>query len=232
MSVTMRSSTTTAPARFLLLGDSHVGPVGRAAKAARIPHSGGPVGAGRDFFSDFFDAGEHDIFFRLPNMDRCFRGFLTELNIDCVAELAIPLISTIGFAPHFVATTQNWTLYRSTVVDWECFLSSPLFGDIVMAMLAPALAFYRQLCAFGLRVVAVMPPQRVPVQADADVFMAAQTIIGRCVAEIGVEVIDPRRHITDETGFQRKELCEVNDEIHGNVAWGRIVLSELLDHGL
>jgi len=232
MSVTMRSSTTTAPARFLLLGDSHVGPVGRAAAAARIPHSGGPVGSGRDFFGDFFDAQERDILFRLPDMDRCFRGFLTELNIDCVAELAVPLISTIGFAPHFVATKQNWTLYCSTVCDWEDFLSSSLFGSIVMAMLAPVMAFYRQLCAFGLRVVAVMPPQRVPLQADADVFMAAQNIIAQCVAEIGVEVIDPRRHITDETGFQRKELCEVNDEIHGNLAWGRIVLSELLDHGL
>jgi len=232
MSVTMQSSTTTAPARFLLLGDSHVGPLGRATMAARIPHSGGPLGAGRDFFGAFFSAEEDDIVFRLPHMDHCFRGFLTELNIDRVADLDVPLISTVGFAPHFMATTQNWTLYRSTVVEWEEFLSSSLFGDIVMAMLAPALAFYRQLCAFGLRVVAVMPPQRVPMQADADVFMAAQNIIGQCVAEIGVEVVDPRSRIIDETGFQRKELCEVNDEIHGNLAWGRIVLSELLDHGL
>ncbi len=228
----MQSSTTTAPARFFLLGDSHVGPLGRAARAARIPHSGGPIGAGRDFFGDFLAAGEHDIVFRDPQMDRCFRGFLTELNLACVDELSIPLISTIGFAPHFIATTQSWTFYLDGGVDCDEFLSSRLFADIVIAMIAPALSFYRQLRAFGLRVVAVMPPQRVPMQADADVFMAAQDVIGRRVAEIGVEVIDPRHRITDQTGFQRRELCEPNDEIHGNLAWGRIVLSELLDQGL
>ena len=39
-----------------MLGDSHLGPLGRAAEAARIPFQGGPMGAGRDFFDDFFIA--------------------------------------------------------------------------------------------------------------------------------------------------------------------------------
>ena len=48
-------STTTPPARFLLLGDSHAGCVGRAAQTAELPFVGGPLGSGRDFLAPFFD---------------------------------------------------------------------------------------------------------------------------------------------------------------------------------
>jgi hypothetical protein len=232
MSVTMPSSTTTAPARFLMLGDSHLGPLGRAAKAARISFQGGPIGAGRDFFDDFFTAQEHDIVFHVPEMERYFRGFLDELDITCLDELAIPLVSTIGFSTHFVATQHNWIYYRGAAGYPADFLSSPLFEDIVVTMAAPALSFYRQMRAFNLRVVAVLPAQRVPGQSDPVIFVAAQDVVRQHVAKIGIEIVDLRDRIIDETGFQRRELSEENDEIHGNLAWGRIVLSELLDLGL
>jgi hypothetical protein len=232
MSVMTPSSTITAPARFLLLGDSHVGPVGRAAQAAHIPFQGGPIGAGRDFFDDFFAAGEHDIVFQVPETEQYFRGFLNELSISCLDELAIPLVTTIGFSVHFVATQHNWIYYRCADGYPTDFLSSPLFQDIVAAMAAPALRFYRQMRAFNLRVVAVLPAQRVPRQSDPVIFHAAQDVVRQHVAKIGIEIVDLRDRIIDATGFQRPELCEEDDEIHGNLAWGRIVLSELLDLGL
>jgi len=215
-----------------MLGDSHVGPLGRAAQAARIPFQGGPIGAGRDFFDDFFTAREHDIVFHVPEMERYFRGFLDGLGITRLDELAIPLVSTIGFSTHFVATRHNWSHYRGTAGYPTDFLSSPLFEDIVATTAAPVLRFYRQMRAFNLRVVAVLAPQRVPRQSDPVIFLAAQDVVRRHVANVGIEVVDLRDRIIDETGFQRRDLCEENDEIHGNLAWGRIVLSELLDQGL
>ena len=45
--VTTPRSTTTAPSRFLLLGDSHAVCAGQAARAAELPFAGGPAGSGR-----------------------------------------------------------------------------------------------------------------------------------------------------------------------------------------
>lgn len=228
----MPSSTTTAPARFLLLGDSHVGPVGRAAQAAKIPFHGGPIGAGRDFFDDFFTASERDIVFNAPEMQQYARRFLDELSISCWGDLSVPLVSTIGFSLHFLAAQHNWIYYREPTGYPAGFLSSRLFEDIVVTMAAPALSFYRHIRQFKLRALAVLPPQRVPNHSDPAVFMAAQDVVLHHVAELGIEIVDLRDRIVDATGFQRSELCEKDDEIHGNVAWGRIVLSELLESGL
>ncbi|MEV6029063.1 hypothetical protein [Streptomyces sp. NPDC052036] len=100
------------------------------------------------------------------------------------------------------------------------------------AAVRDALAFYEHAVDLGLRVLAVMPPQRIPGQSDPAVFMAAQETIRLAVTELGVEVVDLRRRTTGPDGLQRLELCEADDEIHGNLAFGRIILAELLDRGL
>lgn len=226
-------STTTAPARFLLLGDSHAGPIGRAAKAANIPFLGGPIGAGREFTDDFFEPRADDVVFRKPEAERYFRGFLEELGVAAIGEIVVPLVATFGFGVHFVATTENWHLYRDgdgTLLPG--FLASALFDGIVTATVRDALAFYRHTRALGLRVLAVLPPQRVPRQSDPAIFKAAQESIRRAVAAIGVEVVDLRARTADATGYQRRELCEPDDEIHGNLASGRIILADLLSRGL
>ncbi|MEU2739653.1 hypothetical protein ABZ656_30915 [Streptomyces sp. NPDC007095] len=225
-------STTTAPARFLLLGDSHAGPVGRAAKEAGLSFHGGPIGAGREFTAEFFDVREDDVVFRKPEADRYYRGFLAALGAAGLGGLTVPLVSTFGFSAHFVATLENWQVYRVRGEFPPGFLSSRLFDDIVLAMTRGALAFYRQTRALGLRVLAVMPPQRVPGHSDPAVFMAAQETIRRAVLALGVEIVDVRVRATDETGFQRAELCETNDTIHGNLAFGRMILADLLACGL
>jgi hypothetical protein len=230
--VTTRSSTTTAPVRFLLLGDSHAGPVGRAARAAGIPFLGGPIGAGREFTGSFFTARDADVEFHRPEAQEHYRGFLAELGAAGLGALGVPLVTTFGFAAHFVATRENWHLYRTGDGFPPGFLDSALFDAIVTETVRDALAFYRHARALGLRVCAVMPPQRVPRQSDPRVFRAAQDTVRRAVAALGVEVADPRSRITGPDGAQRPELCEADDEIHGNLAWGRIVLAALLDLGL
>ncbi|MFI9386718.1 hypothetical protein [Kutzneria sp. NPDC052558] len=230
--MTTRFSTITAPARFLLLGDSHAGPIGRAAAAADLPFLGGPIGAAREFTDDFFTASPQDVTFHNAETEGHYRQFLAELGVTGLGQLRVPLVATFGFAAHFIATKQNWHLYRTGDGFPAGFLHSPLFDAIVTETVRDALAFYRHAVDLGLRVCAVLPPQRVPNQSDPAVFLAAQEPVRRAVAALGVEVVDLRDRITDPSGFQRPELCEVDDEIHGNLAWGRIVLRELLDLGL
>ncbi|MEU6510733.1 hypothetical protein ACH47Z_38035 [Streptomyces sp. NPDC020192] len=231
------SLTTTAPARFLLLGDSHAGPIGRAAQNAGIPFQGGPIGAGREFTDSFFTPrdtpGGPDVVFRADEAEEHYRRFLKELGVDALAGLGVPLVATFGFCAHFVALRENWDLYRDrsgAVVPG--FLAGPLFDAIVRAAVRDALAFYAHAVGLGLRVLAVMPPQRVPGQSDPAVFMAAQESIRLAVTDLGVEIVDLRHRTTGPDGLQRPELCEADDEIHGNLAFGRIILAELLDRGL
>ncbi|MEZ0089212.1 hypothetical protein [Streptacidiphilus sp. EB129] len=226
-------STTTAPARFLLLGDSHAGPIGRAAQAAGIPFQGGPIGAGREFTDGFFEPSASDVAFHNPEADAYYRGFLKELDAPGLGGLTVPLVATFGFSAHFMATRENWHVYRRHDGGFpEGFLTSPLFDAIVCAMVRDALAFYRHACTLGLRVLAVMPPQRVPGLSDPAVFMAAQECVRRAVVGLGVEVVDLRARTTGPDGFQRPELCEADDEIHGNLASGRLILADLLARGL
>ncbi|WP_405362847.1 hypothetical protein OG535_34800 [Kitasatospora sp. NBC_00085] len=226
------SSTTTAPARFLLLGDSHAGPIGRAARAAGLPFEGGPLGAGREFIADFFEPRDADLVFRTPEAEQHYRGFLSRLQVAGLEAVAVPVVSTLGLSVHFVATADNWQLYRGPHGLMPGFLSSALFADIVRASVRAALAFYSHALSLGLRVLAVMPPQRVPAHADPLVFMAAQDVVREALTGLGVEMIDLRARTTDEHGFQRPELCEPDDAIHGNLAFGRLILAELQERGL
>jgi len=231
--VTTPYSTTTAPARFLLLGDSHAGPVGRAARAAGIPFSGGPIGAARDFNAGFFDLRGDDPVFRDVETDLLYRGFLAELGAAGLGELSVPLVLTFGLSAHFFATTENWQLYRvRTGAFVPGFVSGRLFDDIVRAMARDAIAFYRHARGLGLRVLAPLPPQRVPSMSDPEIFMAAQETMRRALDALDVEIIDLRARVTDAAGLQRPELCEADDPIHGNLAFGRLILADLLDRGL
>lgn len=233
-------STTTlpAPARFLLLGDSHAGCVGQAARQAQLPFVGGPVGSGRDFLGPFLgaddrDGGDGDLVFRDAAVGRLVREFLEQLGVSGFAGLAVPLVCTFGLSAHTVATRQNWDVHRDRhgAVP-ERFLHSRLFADLVRASVRGALAFYGRTAALGLRVLAVMPPQRVPGMSDPAVFFAAQDIIGTEVTSRGVELIDLRASVTDGTGHQRPVFCQPDDTIHGNLAFGRLVVAQLLDAGL
>ncbi|GAA2153286.1 hypothetical protein GCM10009760_50840 [Kitasatospora kazusensis] len=226
------SSTTTAPARFLLLGDSHAGPIGRAAQAAGLPFEGGPLGAGREFTDEFFEPRDADVVFHAPEAERLYRGFLSGLQAPGLGAAGVPVVSTLGLSVHFVATADNWQLYRGPGGLTPGFLSSALFADIVRASVRAALAFYGHALSLGLRVLAVLPPQRVPAHADPLVFMAAQDVVRDALTGLGVEIVDLRARTTDEHGFQRPQLCEPADAIHGNLAFGRLILAELLERGL
>jgi hypothetical protein len=231
------SSTTTTPgslpARFLLLGDSHAAVIGQAATTAGIGFQGGPIGSARDFTAGFFEVGPDDIVFHDAEANRRYRGFLTNLGVAGLHRLAVPLVCTFGFSAHVYATTENWSFYRTRAGDIvPGFLASALFTDVVRAMARGALRFYAHARGAGLRVLAVMPPQRVPGMSDPAVFDAAQDVVRNAVHALGVEVVDLRALVTDASGRQRPEFSPANDPIHGNLAFGRLILADLLTRGL
>lgn len=232
--MTTPSSTTTTRARFLLLGDSHAGCVGRAARDAGLPFAGGPVGSGRDFLGPFCDTGAAGgLTFHAADTERLYRAALGTLEVTTLAGLPVPLVCTFGLSAHTVATRQNWDVHRDRHGAFPPgFPSSRLFARLVAATVRGALAFYDHTAALGLRVLAPLPPQRVPAMADPAVFFAAQDVIAAELTRRGVETVDLRHRVTDETGHQRPAFCERDDTIHGNTAFGRLILAELLDRGL
>ncbi|MEU9239041.1 hypothetical protein [Streptomyces sp. NPDC048385] len=194
---------------------------------------GGPVGSGRDFLGPFVDNAGGDLEFRDARARRLVRESLDALGVPGFAGLGVPLVCTFGLSAHTVATRQNWDIHRDrhgTVP--ERFLRSGLFGDLVRASVRGALAFYDRTAALGLRVLALMPPQRVPGMSDPGVFFAAQDVIGAELTARGVELLDLRARVTDGAGHQRPVFCQAGDTIHGNLAFGRLVVAELLDRGL
>ncbi|MFD9490632.1 hypothetical protein ACFWA1_04045 [Streptomyces sp. NPDC060005] len=227
-------STTTGRARFLLLGDSHAGAVGRAARAAGLPFAGGPTGSGRDFLGPFFDPrGADDITFRDAEAERLYRGFLDTLDTRALGRLTVPLVCTFGLSVHTVATAANWSVHRDTEGAYTPgFPTSALFGDLVRATARGALAFYDRAAALGLRTLALLPPQRVPGMADPQVFFAAQDVLHEELRARGVETVDLRAHVTSADGLQRPAFCEPDDTIHGSLAFGRLVVAALLDRGV
>ncbi|MFJ2485209.1 hypothetical protein [Pseudomonas sp. NPDC087639] len=219
--------------RFLLLGDSHAGVIGKAAQAREVPFGGGPLGTGRDFAVDFFSITRNDVVFRDGEMERLYRQALDTFETPQLAKVGVPLVSTIGLSLHYLATAPNWTCYQTPEGEFDAgFLAGPLFESIVDTLSRSALAFYEQALAMKLKVFAVLPPQRVPELSDPRVFMAAQTLLIKRLQGLGVELIDVRAAANDEQGFQRSAFCEVDDPLHGNLAFGELIVEQLLEHGL
>ncbi|MFE2140078.1 hypothetical protein ACFW9X_44095, partial [Streptomyces sp. NPDC059466] len=59
-----------------------------------------------------------------------------------------------------------------------------------------------------------------------------QEVVRGELDRLGVEIVDLRSRVTDGTGLQRAAFCEADDTIHGNLAFGRLVLADLLARGL
>ncbi|MFJ6728541.1 hypothetical protein ACIQPQ_26960 [Streptomyces sp. NPDC091281] len=47
-----------------------------------------------------------------------------------------------------------------------------------------------------------------------------------------MEIVDLRARVTDASGLQRRAFSQADDPIHGNLAFGRLVVRALLDRGL
>jgi hypothetical protein len=226
-------STITPSPRFLLLGDSHAGAIGEAARARQVPFSGGPLGSGREFAVNFFEWAPNDLVFLAPEAQQLYRQALAGANVQYMGALSVPLVSTLGLGLHVYATAHNWQCYQSPEGAFDPgFFDGPLFAALIDTVSAPALAFYEHVLALGITVFAVLPPQRVPVTADARVFMAAQARLTAHLQRLGVRLVDVRGVASDASGLQRPAYCEVEDPLHGNLAFGELIIDRLLAEGI
>jgi hypothetical protein len=226
-------SITTPSPRFLLLGDSHAGAIGEAARARQLPFSGGPLGPGRDFATAFFELAAYDLVFLAPEAQQLYRQALADASVPRLGALTVPLVSTLGLGVHAHATAHNWACYQSPEGEFDPgFFNGPLFAALIDTLAAPALAFYEHTLALGLKVFAVLPPQRVPATADAQVFMAAQRQLIARLQALGVRLIDVRALANDANGLQQPTYCQAEDPLHGNLAFGELIIDSLLAEGM
>ncbi|WP_246108616.1 hypothetical protein [Streptomyces sedi] len=202
----------------------------------RVPFHGGPLGVGRDFVTDFARLTDGRLTFRGPLAQKLYRDHLARFGARELGEVPVPLVSTFGCALTSLAGVELWRVHR--VGDGfpegfpDGFLESPFFRTLARALTRHALEFYRHAVEVSPRVVAVLPPQRVPEGADPAVFAALQETVREAVEECGAEIVDPRPKATDEHGRQRPEFSDPDSPLHGNVAFGRLIVADLLDRGL
>lgn len=212
--------------KFALIGDSHAGTIGRAAREQCIEFGGGPIASGKEFYSDFFEIEQSKLVFKVEDTVRVY-GELCELwGVSHIEQLDIPIISTIGSGFHFPAARAVWANFRDEELGFaKNFISGPMCQAIFQRMQAPMLAFHQHLVAQGKTIFFALPPQRIPDSAWAELFSALQN---RAVAEltkIGCSVIDVRNDTSDKYGNILPEFCQDNDPIHGNIALGKKILA-------
>ncbi|QXI31522.1 hypothetical protein HU752_016560 [Pseudomonas vanderleydeniana] len=163
-------------------------------------------------------------------MDQRYRQALERAGVTRLGELSMPLVSTLGMSVHFLASRPNWQCYQDERGEFDAgFLGGQLFESIIEEMSRHALAFHERVLAMGVRVLVVLPPQRVPEFSDPRVFIPAQTVLIRRLRELGVEWVDVREAANGEDGWQHPRFCEIDDPLHGNLAFGDLVVDALLD---
>jgi hypothetical protein len=214
--------------RFLLIGDSHAGAIGRAARADGIPFAGGPLGSGRAFFEPFVTMEGALPRFHAEEAAGHFTAALRALGMSDLAGLKMPVISTLGLSPHFPATREIWACCRDgdNTPD-PGFLESDLFTGIVAEMVRPALEFHRALSALGLELHAVTAPQRVPDLSDPALYRAIQSVLLELHAEAGASILDLRAQSGGADGWLAADYAQPADPLHANPAYGRLVLQAL-----
>lgn len=211
---------------FALIGDSHAGAIGRAARARELRFQGGPMASAKSFYSDFFEVGTKALFFTDSDVQEMHNELCRLLEIPNLEALTVPLISTIGSGFHVPATNAIWASFRNPASEFDAgFLNSDLCAAICDRMLSPMCTFHEHLIQQGITVQFVLPPQRVPETSDQQIHAMVQSRASATLADIGCTIIDVRKRTCDINGQQLPSYCEEKDPLHANIAMGEIVLA-------
>ena len=212
-------STTENP-EFILIGDSHAGAIGKAARARGIPFTGGPIASGRAFFEPFCETRPR-LRFLDPEVEEMHQELRRLLGVACLSEASAPVLSTIGSGFHFPAARVLWEAFLTPGGSLEASVGeSALVAEVLQRMLQPMLGFHEALLKTGLQVCFVLPPQRIPDSAHEALFQAVQSQAVAGLEDLGCQLLDLRTATCDAQGRLRAEFCQENDPIHANEAWG------------
>ena len=209
---------------FILLGDSHASAIGSAARSSGLNFAGGPLASGRDFYVPFCERSRGAIRFLTDDMNALHQQLCDMTGLDNLVSSELPLLCTIGSGFHIAATTALWSTFMGQQGDPEAgFLESALFHEMCMALFEPALQFYTILRDAGRRIAFVLPPQRCPETSHWRIMLAFQAKAIESLEALDCSIIDTRA-TTSQNGRQRDGFCKANDPIHGNDAFGAVVL--------
>ena len=217
--------------KFLLLGDSHINALARAAASLGFPCVGGYLGAGR-LLNDYFFAVEGGAFKPLvPAMAARLAGFLETggLGTDLL-RVNVPVLTTIGFNTHnFEAAFRREKLAMGEM-EGDDFISLACFEAAVEGARRGALEFYRTLIAAGKTIYAIPSPQRFS-KGSIAVCRAFENVLLRRLSELGVQIVDVREATTRNDGrlLEKFESDREGDFVHANQAFGEIVLRRFLE---
>jgi len=188
---------------FALIGDSHAGAIGRAARARDLRFHGGPLASARSFYSDFFEAGPDGLRFTDAEVQEMHAQLCALLEIPTLSQVQVPLISTIGSGFHVPATGALWSSFVRPDGGFEAgFVGSDLCAAICDRMLGPMLGFHALLIGHGIGVRFVLPPQRVPDTSNALIQTLIQTRAVAALTDLGCTIIDMRASTCDAQGRQ------------------------------
>ncbi|MEP5762428.1 MAG: hypothetical protein ABJ327_24555 [Litoreibacter sp.] len=209
---------------FILLGDSHAGAIGIAARKNNLQFLGGPLASGREFYLPFHDHVEGKISFRDDDMETLHRQLCSMLGVDNLLSINLPILCTIGSGFHVAATSALWGSFMNDQrsID-DGFFQSTLFQDMCAGLFDPARQFYKTLRDAGYNVQFALPPQRCPDTSDVRVMLAFQSCVLSQLRDLGCSIVDTRK-ITASNAQQRVEFCKENDPVHANDAFGEAVL--------
>lgn len=212
-------------ADFALIGDSHAGAIGKAARAAGLAFAGGPLASAREFYTPFWRGVDTGLAFTNPETEEMHGELCRLLGVANMADIRVPVVSTIGSGFHVPATRALWTTFEvgPDIYDAD-FLDNDLFAGICARMLAPMLDFHRALLDRGIAVQFALPPQRLPDTASEPILQVMQAQAIAALARAGCSIVDVRDACAGPDGWLAPEFCQEGDPLHANTAYGQAVL--------
>jgi hypothetical protein len=208
-----------------VIGDSNASVIREGFKARGWKTYGGTIQAGVKFEEPFFEPVGGGLVFKDERAQLLFSRSLEHAGAASLAELAMPIVSTVGFNTARLAgvlirgaptITPNVTsIWSSAVVD-----------ELIQSARAPAIAFYKTLPSN--KVYAVLSPQRASVTRIGSIRRIEAYMIDE-LSGCGINILDVRDITTDEAGVLRAEFWsnDPRDKVHGNAAYGALVADAL-----
>ena len=213
--------------KFFLFGDSHAGPLMRAAESMDLGFAGGSIMAGKHMNDPFF-AVKDGVFEMLTELGRerlAIRLERAGLDENLLA-LDMPFLCTLGFNTHsFYSSFREERDFAVRGSQGKWFVTAACFEAVVTGARQGTFAFYAALCDAGKDVYAVRSPQRFDAK-QAPVWKAYEDIVAGKLAAMGVKIVDVRAETTDENGALRPEFASADpkDRVHANNDYATIVL--------
>jgi hypothetical protein len=219
---TTESEVSPAQKEFFLIGDSHSGTIGYAARKLGMDFRGGPVASGRQLESVFFRIQDNRFLITLD-------GRASTKRVERFENLLAfegPILSTVGFNTHtFVGPAVEYS--KKTGVSLGD-MSSGAFAQWVRDERDGALQFYSTMANHSRKVFFTVSPQRFADSEEKEIGRRFESVLITAIAGMGAKFIDVREETCDAEGILLPELASrgKRDTNHASIEWGRLVLAK------